>query len=113
MEDRLEGWLSGQPTLARIGARALDLVESFVPVRRDLGARLRNAIVESNRSLLNIAIVGAEGHGKSTLINGLLGRDLSPTEDDWPGTVAPIMFHWSNQAEPEFLVRKGGAARDP
>ena len=55
-------------------------------------------------SRLNLVVIGAEGHGKSTLIHAILGDELSPREKNEPGTVAPVYIEGANVAQSEFLV---------
>jgi hypothetical protein len=62
----------------------------------------RQAVDESR---LNLVIVGAEGQGKSTLINALLGVQVTPEEARRPGTVAPVFISYSNSEAPEYSVQ--------
>lgn len=55
-------------------------------------------------SRLNLTVIGAEGVGKSTLINAIAGADLTPRERDHPGTVAPTYAEAGDGARPEFSV---------
>ena len=57
----------------------------------------------SNMSL-SLMVVGAEGVGKSTLIRGLLGEELSPIEADQAGTVAPVYFQFGASKDPSFEI---------
>ncbi|KAB1984261.1 dynamin family protein [Streptomyces triticiradicis] len=59
--------------------------------------------------LLDLVIVGAEGAGKSTLANALLGRDVTPQEDLVPGTVAPVVIEWGETTEARYSVVLEGA----
>ncbi|MDI1461051.1 dynamin family protein [Catellatospora sp. KI3] len=52
----------------------------------------------------HLVIAGGEGAGKSTLINALLGGEVSPTSDGWPGTVAPVYFSHGPQRTPRYLL---------
>lgn len=59
-------------------------------------------------SRLNLVIIGAEGHGKSTLINSIMGHDLTPREEQIPGTVAPVHLQWSTDKSPVYTVIREG-----
>jgi Dynamin family len=65
---------------------------------------LREAQRLALESHLNLVILGGEGHGKSTLINSIIGQDLAPTSRDNPGTVAPIIVELGPSSRPEFQV---------
>lgn len=91
--------------------RVLDAVESHCA---PLGPQ-KDALISSlslardsiaDRALL-LSVVGGEGSGKSTFVNGLVrpGKDdLVPTEATVPGTVAPITLEWSDAQRPEYEV---------
>lgn len=66
----------------------------------------------SNMSL-SLMVVGAEGVGKSTLIRGLLGEELSPIEADQAGTVAPVYFQFGPQQQPTFEIVYSSPAKPP
>jgi GTPase SAR1 family protein len=56
---------------------------------------------------LQLSVVGAEGHGKSTLLNALFGAKLSeimPTDLDRPATVAPVELRWGDLPNPHYAV---------
>src|SRR5262249_21076035 len=59
-------------------------------------------------SRLNLTVIGAEGVGKSTLINAIAGADLTPRERDHPGTVAPTYAEAGPPGPPQFLVTLRG-----
>ncbi len=61
---------------------------------------------------LSLAVVGAEGAGKSTLIRGLLKQELSPIEGTQPGTVAPV-YLTHGEGEPTFTVEFSEAGKPP
>ena len=50
-------------------------------------------------SRLNLVVIGAEGHGKSTLINAITGSTLSPIAEQYPGTVAPVYLEYGASDE--------------
>ena len=59
-----------------------------------------SAAVESRM----VGIVGAEGVGKSTLINSILGEDAVPTDLNRTGTVAPIFVHGRGGGSLQYSV---------
>jgi len=105
--------------------RPLSIIERFNELRERLlsivddGAKL-GAVLGSNRELLgpafegarraislsrlNLVVIGPEGAGKSTLIRVILGTELSPVEDHYPGTVAPVFIEWGQAKQPEYSV---------
>jgi len=105
--------------------RPLSIIERFNELRQRLlrivddGAKL-GAVLGSNRELLgpafegarraislsrlNLVVIGPEGAGKSTLIRAILGTELSPVEDHYPGTVAPVFIEWGQAKRPEYSV---------
>lgn len=92
------------------GERACDRLGSVgQPVKLDF------AVARERVSLTNLSLVvlGAEGAGKSTLIRGILGQELSPIEHDRPGTVAPVYFEYGSSAEPVFVVEFSDRSKGP
>lgn len=61
----------------------------------------RNAV---DLTRLNLTVVGGEGHGKSTLINSIIGHEVSPSERKYPGTVAPTYVEAGGSLTPSFSV---------
>ncbi|MGD9891218.1 MAG: dynamin family protein [Dehalococcoidia bacterium] len=76
-----------------LGANAGQIAPLFAAARRNV-----------DLSRLNLTVIGAEGVGKSTLINAIAGAELTPRERDHPGTVAPTYAEASETAQPEFSV---------
>jgi hypothetical protein len=76
-----------------LGANAVQVVPLFTAARRSV-----------DLSRLNLTVIGAEGVGKSTLINAIVGADLAPRERDHPGTVAPTYAEAGESVQPEFIV---------
>ena len=81
----------------------LSVLDDGLAAAQTLGARIelvnkdftgaRNSV---DASRLNLVVIGAEGHGKSTLIHAILGDELSPREKNEPGTVAPVYIEGAN-----------------
>ncbi len=73
-------------------------LDALVALRGDAGLITEDGTVETGAAAASVAtrtvgIVGAEGVGKSTLINAILGEDALPTDPNRPGTVAPIFVN--------------------
>ncbi|MDQ3723552.1 MAG: dynamin family protein, partial [Actinomycetota bacterium] len=83
----------GETTGGVLGPNAAQVAPLFAAAR---------ASVDDSR--LNLTVIGAEGVGKSTLINAIAGADLTPRERDHPGTVAPTYAEAGDSRQPEFTV---------
>lgn len=71
--------------------------------RPDLERRLRIALRRIERSLTAVGVVGEFKQGKSALVNGLLGAEVCPVDDD----LATAATTWIYQSEaPEARVRR-------
>lgn len=110
--------LSVVEDFARLRARILKILDSVEAAARSAGqradevspsiARARERIAAEN---LLLSIVGAEGHGKSTLLNALMGKPfdaLLPTDPDLPATVAPIELAWGDHPQPRYAITRQG-----
>ena len=89
----------------------LDLLDRGQQLGRILGPNatqvmplFTGARASVDQSRLNLTVIGAEGVGKSTLINAIAGADLTPRERDHPGTVAPTYAEAGETGPPLFLV---------
>jgi hypothetical protein len=82
------------------------LVENLGPFRPELEARMDFVRDSVDASRLNVVVIGAEGHGKSTLINAIVGQDLSPEAAQHPGTVAPVHFEYGDHPEARRFVQR-------
>jgi GTPase SAR1 family protein len=74
---------------------------------KSLHSLLERTKTRISEKMLRLSIVGPEGHGKSTFVNGLLGGDFGetvPTDPDWPGTVAPVVIEGGANNLPEYVV---------
>jgi len=89
-----------------------NLGEALGPIQAKIDPVFATARQAVNLSRLNLVVIGAEGHGKSTLINSIMGEDLTPREQQHPGTVAPVFLEWSSSTQPVFAVTVDGKA-DP
>lgn len=84
------------------------LGESLGPSRASIDPKFETARRAVDASRLNLVVIGAEGDGKSTLLNSILGEDLTPREEQTPGTVAPVYLEWSQDRQPVFSVMLHG-----
>jgi hypothetical protein len=82
------------------------LTVTLGPIAAGVRGEIEAAHGAVSESQLNLAVVGLEGHGKSTLINALAGMSVTPTADTQPGTVAPIFIEWGPDRFPAFLVTR-------
>ena len=53
-----------------------------LPAMREVGKRFKKAADLVSSARLSLVVLGGEGAGKSTLIRGILGAELSPIEAD-------------------------------
>ena len=83
----------GEQEAAALGRNAGQVAPLFAAARQNV-----------DQSRLNLTVIGAEGVGKSTLINAIAGADLTPRERDHPGTVAPAYAEAGEAREPEYVV---------
>jgi hypothetical protein len=83
----------GEQEAAALGRNAAQVAPLFAAARQSV-----------DQSRLNLTVIGAEGVGKSTLINAIAGADLTPRERDHPGTVAPAYAEAGDAREPEYAV---------
>ncbi len=100
----LEQFGSMRSTVLQVIAQGERLAEQL-PAMRELGKRFKKAADLVSGARLSLVVLGGEGAGKSTLIRGILGAELSPIEADEAGTVAPVFITYGNSAEPTFEVR--------
>jgi dynamin family protein len=89
---------------------ARELGTSLGPMQARIAPVFATARQAVDLSRLNLMVIGAEGHGKSTLINSIMGEDLTPREQQHPGTVAPVFLEWSPSRQPVFSVTIDGRA---
>jgi hypothetical protein len=113
-------------------ARAQDVLQLFGALRSDILEIVRHAeamCAEAGRAgelarshltqalgavgeaRLNLVVVGGEGQGKSTLINALLGQELTPVSEVEPGTVAPVFIQHGPSPGSEFEVQLEGETK--
>ena len=84
------------------------LAQTVGPLAEQVEPHIAAAHRQVRESRLNLVIVGSEGVGKSTLINAIAGTELSPQEQMYPGTVAPVFLDWSPDQEHVFTVLQRG-----
>lgn len=94
--------------LHTLGAELESLAQLFCPNRTDGPVHLARAKAKLDDSAVTLCVAGGEGAGKSTLIDSILGKQVVPTEDGEPGTVAPVMVQWHEAEEPAYSVLLGG-----
>lgn len=98
--------------------RFFELRERVLALAADLDAAAAGCGIESVRRLATeargtlrassymVAIVGPQRVGKSTLVNALLGIDVSPVAD-YPTTAVPLLFESGERPEAEIVFADG------
>ncbi|MET9604916.1 dynamin family protein [Streptomyces sp. NPDC006512] len=71
-------------------------------------AALRDACERSH-----LAVVGPEAAGKSTLVNALVGAEVTPVSAGLPGTVAPVHVLYGPAHDPRYRVLRRTEGADP
>lgn len=99
----LEQFGSLRSTILEVISHGERLTEEL-PAMREAGKRFNKAADLVSAARLSLVVLGGEGAGKSTLIRGILGAELSPIEADEAGTVAPVFITYGKSAEPAFEV---------
>lgn len=64
--------------------------------RDDLGRRMAAAVARARRPRPTVVVVGEFKQGKSSLVNGLVGRDVCPVDDDI-ATSVPTAVLWADR----------------
>jgi Dynamin family len=85
------------------------LAEFMAPADNALQDLLGQAHTLVEQSAVNLVVLGAEGHGKSSLVDAVLGADVVPREAQHPGTVAPIIVQWHDAEAPKYAVGFNGS----
>lgn len=107
-------WTFGSGALDAFGAARSRLLDSIHDGRR-IAARmmpqnpgLLRMFEEAAKAVddcrLNLVVLGAEGVGKSTLVNALLGAPVTPQEGIQPGTVVPVVVEWADTDSVRYSV---------
>jgi Dynamin family len=91
-------------TVVDVMRRAQQLTQELPAVRDVARDKLAMAIALVSHANLSLVVIGAEGAGKSTLIKGLVGQELSPIEAHEAGTVAPVYITYGPSIEPTFEI---------
>ncbi|BCJ68693.1 dynamin family protein [Polymorphospora rubra] len=91
----------------------LDQLDTWVILLPVVPEPVRAGTVAARRAYErgHLVVAGAEGAGKSTLINAMLGADVAPISAYDPGTVAPVHFRYGTDPTPAYRVvhrTKGG-----
>ena len=81
-----------------------ELTAELGPFRAEIDGRLSQVVQAVDSSRLNLVVIGAEGHGKSSFINAATGLDVTPRSEQQPGTVAPVYLEWAAGDAPHFSV---------
>jgi hypothetical protein len=76
-------------------------------------ARALTSIAESASQPFNLAVVGRMKAGKSTLINGLIGRSLAISDVEEATATLNWICHGSDEQENEFLVQWKSGHTEP
>ena len=91
-------------------ARAADAAEELRDAALAFGAaETARAAVDLRRMMMEqpyaVVVVGEGKRGKSSLVNALLGMELSPVRESVPETTAAVRFRWGREfrAEVRFL----------
>lgn len=105
--ERVRGW-SGSPSVWQAGEDARSLLSGLMSRVRDLRLRLESPLV--------VATFGGTGTGKSSLVNALVGGELTAAGRQRPTTTQPVLLiHEELQSEAlgfdtdGFLIRRSSA----
>jgi energy-coupling factor transporter ATP-binding protein EcfA2 len=96
---------AGREQILHLLDRGAELARTLGPIRETLAVTFADARFHVDSKRLHLVITGPEGAGKSTLINALLGYQLAPIADAYPGTVAPVLFRHGDVDQPRYSVR--------
>lgn len=90
--------------LAEHGVKASDAYG-----RPDLAARLRELRERASDPTVRVIVAGEFKHGKSSLVNALVGRDLCPADDDVATAVATAVAYADEQSATAIVLDGDGA----
>lgn len=108
MTDPPDGALVDDP-VAELDDALAELTDALAD-RPDLTQRLGAARVRLRRPSTVVCVVGEFKHGKSSLVNGLLGQPVCPVDDDIATAAITLVRHGD---PPQAVVRYRGAADPP
>ncbi|MFD6973697.1 dynamin family protein [Streptomyces sp. NPDC059979] len=97
---------AAEPDLAAL-TRSLDRHHALLPQPEPA---LTDALAALRRSAdqAHLAVLGPEAVGKSTLVNQLVGTEVTPESPGLPGTVAPVYIRHADLSAPRYRVRHLG-----
>lgn len=81
----------------------------FCPSLPGIAGKLSDARAALLESAVVLCLIGAEGAGKSSFLNSILGIEAVPTESGRAGTVAPTLVHWHNSETPDYRIVLAGS----
>jgi hypothetical protein len=110
--ETLERFEHARDEVLAVLARGRELADLLGPLQARLEEHFNQSLQAVDSSRLNLVVIGAEGAGKSTLINGIMGADVTPREEQYPGTVAPVYVEAGPNREPEFFVSHEGGEEE-
>lgn len=90
--------------LASVIYTLTEAVKAVIPTDQQANHQLELAEQFINQSTVSLAVVGAEGHGKSSLIDAIIGAVVAPREAQHPSTVAPVFILWHPETEIHYAV---------
>ncbi|MFF4160954.1 dynamin family protein [Streptomyces sp. NPDC001678] len=109
-----DDWTFGSGALAAFGAARRRILDAILDGRRTAARMmpqnpgLLRMFDEAARAMddcrLNLVVLGAEGAGKSTLVNALLGAPVTPQEGTRTGTVVPVVVEWADTDSVQYSV---------
>jgi hypothetical protein len=92
-----------------IAARFKEVHRYLCPSLAGVSDQLVAAEEILQESAVVLCIVGAEGAGKSSLVDSILKADVVPTESGKAGTIAPTLIRWGSSEQPTYHVLMNGS----